>query len=123
MLFPSWFPLYKLPIPSPLPFAHMRVLLHPPTHFSFTPLYRLLPWGTKPPQDQGPPLPLISDKANMQLEPWLPPYVLLSWWLKSWELCGRGEGYQFIEIVVLFLGLQSSSAPSFLWLPWAQTDG
>ena len=63
MLFPSWFPLYKLPIPSPLPFAHMRVLLHPPTHFSFTPLYRLLPWGTKPPQDQGPPLPLISDKA------------------------------------------------------------
>ena len=51
-------------LPSPFPFASIRVLLHPPTHpllphLSSIPLH----WGIKPPQDQGPPLPLMPDKA------------------------------------------------------------
>ena len=60
---PSWLPLHKPSILFPLsllPIAAMRVLLHPlPLHCSSIPLC----WGIKPPQDQGPPLPLISDKV------------------------------------------------------------
>jgi hypothetical protein len=60
----SWFPLCKPPISSPLPPVSMRVLLHPPIHpllphCSGLPLH----WGIEPSQDQGPPLPLILDKA------------------------------------------------------------
>jgi hypothetical protein len=47
------------PIPYTLSFASMRVLPYPPTQCSSVPLR----WGTKTPQNQGPPLTLISDKA------------------------------------------------------------
>ena len=51
--------LQPIPLHS-LPFACMRVLLHPlPSHCSSIPLY----WGIKSLQDQGPPLLLISDKV------------------------------------------------------------
>ena len=55
---PSQFPLYNPLIPSSS--AFMRVLLHPLLpHLSSIPL----PWVIEPPQDQGPPLPLMLDKA------------------------------------------------------------
>ena len=43
----------------------------PPTH-PFLPHCSSIPlcWGTKPPQDQGPPLPLMSDKAIPQCMLW-----------------------------------------------------
>jgi hypothetical protein len=67
---PSWFPLRKHPITSPLPlplwgcspclYEGPPPLTHPLlSHRSRIPLH----WGIKPPQDQGPPLPLIPDKA------------------------------------------------------------
>jgi hypothetical protein len=47
-----------------LPFASMRVLPNP-LHHLFQPYLSSFPllWGIKPPQDQGPPLPLTADKA------------------------------------------------------------
>ena len=59
---PSWFPLCKYPITSPLPCLYEGAppLTHPLlSHRSSIPLH----WGVKPPQDQGPPLPSMSDKA------------------------------------------------------------
>lgn len=46
--------------------------LLPPDHSNIP-----LCWHIKPPQDQGPPLPLMSVKA-MYLEPWFPPCVFFS---------------------------------------------
>ena len=48
-------PIIPPPLPSPTHYV-MRVL---PPHHSSIPLC----WGIEPPQDQGPPLPLLSDKA------------------------------------------------------------
>ena len=47
---------------SPLPFASMRVFLHSLTHSHLT-ASSYAGWGFKPPQDQGPSLPFMSDKA------------------------------------------------------------
>ena len=47
----------------PLLFTSVRVVLHPPTHFCLTSLSSPLHWGIKPPQDQGPSVPLMPDKA------------------------------------------------------------
>ena len=63
MLSSSPFPFHKPPIPCPLTSASMRVLPQPnntlPTHCP-----SILPyWGIEPPQDQGPPLPLVPNKA------------------------------------------------------------
>ena len=52
-------PIIPHPLPSPT-LSFMRVLPHPPTLSHPT---TILCWGIKPPQDQGPPLPLLSDKA------------------------------------------------------------
>ena len=55
------YPFHNLSIPSflsSLPFAPPPTHPLPPHHSSIP-----LRWGIKPPQDQGPPLPLISDKA------------------------------------------------------------
>ena len=57
----SWFPLHKPPTPFP-PHCSCEGAYAPtplPFHFSSIPLH----WGIKSPQDQGPPLPLMSDKA------------------------------------------------------------
>ena len=42
-------------------------------------------------------------------EPWLPPCVLVGWWLRPWELW-------FVDIIDLPMGLQTPSAPSVLSL-------
>ena len=48
----------------------------------------------------------------MQLEPWVPPCVLLGWWFSPLELLG----IWLVDIVVLFMGLQTPSASSVLAL-------
>ena len=62
----SPFPVSPLQAPYPIPFpsASMRELPHPPTppfppHCPSIPLH----WSIEPPQDRGPPLPLMPDKA------------------------------------------------------------
>ena len=55
---PTWFPFHKFVISFPLPCASMRVLPYLP-HLHSIPLR----WSIEPPQDQGPPLPLVPDKA------------------------------------------------------------
>ena len=54
---PTWFPFHKFVISFPLPCASMRVLPYLP-HLHSIPLR----WSIEPPQDQGPPLPLMPDK-------------------------------------------------------------
>lgn len=49
--------------PIPFPFASKRVLPDLPTHSYLTALAFPLCWGIKAPQDPGPPLPLMPDKA------------------------------------------------------------
>ena len=48
----------------------------------------------------------------MYLEPWVPPFVLFGWWFSSWELWV----VWLVDIVVLPMGLQTSSAPWVLSL-------
>jgi hypothetical protein len=100
-------PLSRFPPKSPYPIpplpASMRVC---PSHltaltFPYTGAFT----GSKasPPIDaqQGHPL------LHLQLEPWVPPCVLLIWWLSLWELW-------LVHIVVPPMGLQTPSAPSGL---------
>jgi hypothetical protein len=64
---PSQFPLHKVSI-HPIPFLPPPLCLYEgapsPTH-SLLPHCSIIPlhWGTKPPQDQGPLLPLMPDKV------------------------------------------------------------
>ena len=58
---PSWSSFHKLSILSSHPFASKRVFPNQPTH-PLLPSISLC-WSIKPPQDQGPPLPLMPDKA------------------------------------------------------------
>jgi hypothetical protein len=73
----------------------------PPTH---TPHSSSIPlsWGMKPPQEHGPPFPFMPDKAIL--------CYICSWWVSPWALLW----VQLVDIVVLHMGLQSSSVPSFL---------
>ena len=83
--------LYESTPPLTLTFLH---------HYSSVPLC----WGIKPPQDQGPPLPLLSATAilcYMYLESQIPPCTILGWWSSLWEHWVVLSAY-----VVLFVGLQ-----------------
>jgi hypothetical protein len=64
----SQFPLCQAPIPSPLPCFFEGIPLHT---YPFMPNYPSIPIhrGIKPPQDQGPPLPLMPDKATSAFIP------------------------------------------------------
>ena len=46
---------------------------------------------------------------HIRLEPWVPPCVLFGWWVGPWELW-------LVDIVILPMGLKTSSAPSVLSL-------
>jgi hypothetical protein len=103
----------KRPITSPL-----LLLLWgytPPTHPLPLPcLHTPLQWNIKPSLDQGPLLPLMSPLEghpllHIQLKPCVSPCVLLGWWWRPWQLW-------LVDIVVLPMGLQISSAPSVLSL-------
>jgi hypothetical protein len=82
---PTPHPKILYPIRSPL--ASMRVL--PPPSHPLPPPHTGIPlhWGIEPSRasplidaQQGHPL------LHMQLEPWVPPCVLLGWWFRPWEL-------------------------------------
>ena len=97
----------------------------PPTISSFLVLpstHPLLPscpgilqhWGIKPSQDQGPLLPLMSDKAILcYICGWSHRslHELFGWWFNLWEL----QGLWLVDIV-LPMGLQTPSSPSVLSL-------
>ena len=109
MMSPFLFPLWKPTIPSPLP-----LLTNPPTPTS-------LSWHTPTMRHQalsGPraslPIAVQEDHPllHMQLEPWVPPFVLFDWWFSPCELWG----YWLVHIVVSLMGRQAPSAPSVLSL-------
>jgi hypothetical protein len=91
----------KTPVPSlsPLPLGGCSPLTHPLIpHRSST----LLCWGIEPPQDQGPPLPLMSDKAVL--------CYICGWShgpIHVYSLVGglvpgsSGEGVRLVDIVVV----------------------
>jgi hypothetical protein len=88
----SWFPLWKPPIPSPLP-----LLPHPPTPASLSwhsPIlgHRAFTGPRRSPIDdqQGHPL------LHMQLELWVPLCVLFGWWFSPREFWG----YWLVHVVV-----------------------
>jgi hypothetical protein len=87
----------------------VRVFLHPLLpHLSSIPLWLAI----KPPQDQGPPFSLMSDKAILcYICIWnhRSLHVYSGWWFSPWELWL----VQLVDIV-LPKGLQSPSAPSVL---------
>lgn len=115
--FPGFPPSWKHPIPSSLPLLLWGYsFTHPltPTSLPLIPLH----WGiyrafvrprTTPPIDawQGHPL------LQMQLEP----CVHLCWWLSLWEFWG----VWLVDIVVLPMGLQTSSTPLVLSLTHLST--
>ena len=80
----SYFPLWKPPIPSPI--TLLLWAYFPPTH-PHLPHCPTIPlhWAIKPSQDQGPPLPLMPDKAPSapSVLPLTPPLGSLCsiWWL------------------------------------------
>ena len=105
----SWFPLQKLPIPSPLslftnPPTSASLSWHSPTlgHRTFSGPRVSSPVNAR----QGHPL------LHMHLEPWIPPWVLFGGGLVP----GNSVGYWFVHIVVPPMGLQAPSAPSVLSL-------
>ena len=55
-------------------------------------------------------VPLGHPLLHMQLEPWVPPCVLFSWWFNPWEL------WRLVHIVVPPMGLLTPSAPWVLFL-------
>jgi hypothetical protein len=102
----SWFPPSREPpITSSLPLLQWGYSsTHPPNPTS--PPSIPLHWGiyqafigprTSPPIDawQGHPL------LHIQLEPWVPSWVLLCWWLSPWELWG----IWLVDIVVPLMGV------------------
>jgi hypothetical protein len=50
---------------------------------------------------------------HIQVESWVAPCVLLSWWFSPWE---PGRGVWLVDIIFLPVGLQTPSAPSVLSL-------
>jgi hypothetical protein len=97
------------PFPVFSPPASIRVLPPP-----FLPSHPGIPqhWCIKSSQDQGPLLPLISDKAHallhMQPEPW----VTQVYPLVTCLIPGSSGGVCLCDIVVLPMGLQTPLTPS-----------
>ena len=108
---------FPAPTRPPIPFfyspASIRVFTHPllPPH-SGIPLH----WGTEPSQEQGPLLPLVTDKTILcYICKWnhgsLHVYSLVGGLVP-----GNSGGVWLVDIVVLPMGLQTPSAPSVLSL-------
>jgi hypothetical protein len=125
----SRLPLCKTPIPS-----SMRVLPHPPTHL--LPPYHTstsipLHWGIKASQTQGPPLPLMPDKASSDpsVLPLTPPLgslcsVCLMVGCEHQHLYWSGSSRAFQETAVsgscqqAFLGILNSVCVWCLHVGW-----
>jgi hypothetical protein len=108
---PSQLPLHKPPIPplSPLLLWGCNPT-NPPTspHHTSIPLHQASSLhSTKSfPSHWG------HSLLQMQLEPWVPPCVLLDWWFSLWKLWG----FWLVDIVALLIALQRFSAPSVFGL-------
>jgi hypothetical protein len=81
-----------------------------PTHL---PTSISLCWVIKPPQDQGPPFPLVLDKAILCCIYSWSHGPLFGWWLTPWELWVVG----LVDIYFLILCM------SALAMPWMQEEG
>jgi hypothetical protein len=98
---------HLIPLLSPPLYLYESVLpTHPlPPHCLSIPLH----WGIKPTQDQGPPLPLMSDKAILC-------YICI--WSHGpfhvYSLVGGLVSGTWLVDIVLRMGLQSPSVPSIL---------
>jgi hypothetical protein len=108
-LFPVSPPQTSYPIPPPSCYYEGAPLPpHPlPPHRPSIPPH----WGIKPSQNQGPPLPLMPDKAIL----W---YIcsMCTLWLGSLVHRSSGGGVWLVGIVVLTMELKSASASSVLSL-------
>jgi hypothetical protein len=89
----SWSLTPEIPYPIPSPPASLRVF-PPPTHPLQPPRPGIpLHWGTKPSQDQGPLIPLMSNKTILcYICSWshgfLHVYLIFGWRFSPWELWG-----------------------------------
>jgi hypothetical protein len=90
---------------------------HQPIHSCFLALtfsYTYMGQGHKAftgPRDSPPiDVQLGHPQLHMQLEPWIPPCVLLGWWFSPWELWGCW----LVHIAVPPMWLQTPSTP---WVP------
>jgi len=88
MLFLSWFPLWKPPIPFSQPLPPWGCSPTDPSTYYLPPHCSGIPLhcGIESSLDQG-------SLQDMWLEPWVPPCVLLDWWFSPWELWGEGSGW------------------------------
>ena len=124
---PAW---YSFSLPQPLvhsllfllpywaPFCIFKIYLHfkcyhPsqfPLHNPSIPFSPLLLWGCSPTHPPTSTSQQSHPLLHMQLEPWIPPRVLFSWWFSPWELLG----VWLVDNVVLPMALQTPSAPTVL---------
>ena len=81
--FPCYKPLIPYPL-SPLPFASMRVLLHPLTHSCLTPLSSPMPGHQAPLSSHW--CQIGHRLLHMYLETCLPPCTLFGWLFSTWDL-------------------------------------
>ena len=126
------------PFPVPLP---QTPYLLPSTYFyegTHPPIYSLLPycpsiplhWGIKSPQDQGPPLPLIPDKAiHCYICSWSHGSLHVYSWVGG-LVPGRSGGRGSDWLILLFflwvcnlLQLLQSFLEFLHWGPCARSDG
>jgi hypothetical protein len=112
-------PLFCFPLPKTpysFPFSCFYEGVPSPTYS--LPLCPGIPlhWDIKPSQGQKPLLPLIAQQSHrllhLWLKSWVTPCVLLGWRFSPWELWG----IWLVDIIVLPMGLQTSSVPSVLSL-------
>ena len=109
--FPSWSSLHEHPTICPS-FLSLTESTHQllPHLFSI-----LLFWAIKPPEEQVAPLLLMPDKAGTDS------WIVFGWWLVPVS----SEGVWLVDIVVLPMGLHSTSAPSVLpltlWLAYSSS--
>jgi hypothetical protein len=121
-LYLKWYPPYWLPLhntlipsalstPSPLPLWGYSPTHSPtPTHCISIPLC----WGIKPPQDQGPLLPLMSDKALCYICIWSHGYLHVHSLVGSLV---HGRSWWSSQLTLFFLW---GSNPSLLLLSFPQ---
>jgi hypothetical protein len=106
-------PFLVSPVKTPIPSLH-PLLTNPPTPTSLSWHSPALGHGAFSGPKASPPTDVVQGHPllYMQLELWMPPYVLFCWWFSPWKLWG----YWLICIVVPPMGLQTPSAPLVLSL-------
>jgi hypothetical protein len=110
---PSQFPLCNPPIPSPSPCFYEGA---PPPNYSLLPHCPSIPicWGINPSQDQGPPLPLMPDKAILYYISSLNHGSLRVYSLVGGLVSGSSGVIWLVNNAVLPMELQTPSTSSLL---------